>query len=105
MSHKCPSCGNQVPLPDAVESLQTEAWLERAWVKESIRGLRLAAMLSHRTDQLRVARPEIDRLRRRVHQLLAPNRKGEPGYYSWLRKFRLKNTPRLKALQAAQATA
>lgn len=37
--------------------------------------------------------------------LKAPNRRHAPGYYSWLRKFRLKNNPRLAALAATRATA
>lgn len=37
--------------------------------------------------------------------LQAKNRKGTPGYFAWLRKFRFKNSPRLAALAATRATA
>lgn len=37
--------------------------------------------------------------------LQTKNRKGTPGYFAWLRKFRFKNSPRLATLAATRATA
>lgn len=116
MSLKCPSCGNQVPLPDDVKGfLAKEARIEEALADERMIGVRLGATLSHRMEQLRAALRENDRLRKRLNQVAASrgrtpesawNQKGRPGYERWLRMFRIKNTPRLKALQASrQATA
>lgn len=46
---------------------------------------------------------QINRNQSRV--LKTKNRRGTPGYFAWLRKFRFKNSPRLAALAATRATA
>lgn len=100
MATKCPLCGNQA-LSEGIQNvidrkdLQIQRLKARLWdLHTTFQAYKQistdgAAVLSR--ERL-VDREETRKLRRRLGQVTATNRKGTPGYRNWLTKFRAART-------------
>lgn len=111
MSTRCPFCASNIPTGDVAQVLPEREFRLQAALASMGRKLRkMQRLLSFRTERLREYKMINVLLRGRIRELFdektpkqrAWNRKGTAGYDIWLRKFRQKNTPRIKTLMAVR---